>query len=450
MKTRVLFACSLLLLALVGNAYATTYNLPEIKGDRVVSSSPGDTESITVDHDQTLLDVARQFNLGQSEIVTLNPKLDRWLIKAGTVVRLPNRRILPDSPHEGITLNIAEYRMYYYPANQPGTVRSYAHGIGRQDWQTPLGKTSIAKKVKDPAWHPPESIRREHAANGDPLPAIVPPGPHNPLGAYALYLNLPGDYRIHGTDIDKIYGIGMQITHGCVRMYPEDIEALHNSVPVGTPVYIVKQPIKVGWLNNVLYIEAHPDLEGEEKTKDQRYAAALALIQKANNGELPEFDQVALNQALNNLDGTPMPLYERLPPLEDEIPAIDPEPVPEIAPEPIAKSPKPVPVAVTKTKKPAATPAAKRSKSKSVTAVKTKKPVTVTTSKSKKQEPATKNKSKKTETTTASKSKKQVPPTASKSTKQQPVKTTKAKKKTTDTASKTQSQGSPGGYYRGG
>ncbi|MGR8998442.1 MAG: L,D-transpeptidase family protein, partial [Gammaproteobacteria bacterium] len=329
MKIRNLFACSLLLLAVVSNAaYAITYKLPETSGDRVVASSGDDTASITVDHDQTLLDVARRFNLGQTEIVTLNPKLDRWLIKKGTVVRLPNRRILPDTPHDGITLNIAEYRMYYYPANQPGIVKSYAHGIGRQDWKTPLGKTKVARKVKDPSWHPPESIRREHAANGDPLPAVVPPGPNNPLGAYALHLALPGEYRIHGTDVDKIYGIGMQITHGCVRMYPEDIEALYNSVPIGTPVYIVKQPIKVGWLNNTLYIEAHPDLEGEEKSQDERYALALALIQKANNGELPEFDQVALNQALKDLDGTPVALYERLPPLEEELPAAEPMPVP--------------------------------------------------------------------------------------------------------------------------
>ena len=150
MKTCTLFVCSLILSVIVGNAHATKYKLPEVNGDSVVASFPGDTASITVDHDQTLLDVARRFNLGQSEIVTLNPKLDRWLIKTGTVVRLPNRRILPDTPHEGITLNIAEYRMYYYPANQPGIVISYAHGIGRQDWQTPLGKTSVARKVKDP------------------------------------------------------------------------------------------------------------------------------------------------------------------------------------------------------------------------------------------------------------------------------------------------------------
>ena len=152
MKTSNLFAYSLLLLAVVNNAaYAITYNLPVNSGDRVVASSAGDTESITVDHDQTLLDVARRFNLGQTEIVTLNPKLDRWLIKKDTVVRLPNRRILPDTPHEGITLNIAEYRMYYYPADQPGIVKSYAHGIGRQDWKTPLGKTKVAKTVKDPS-----------------------------------------------------------------------------------------------------------------------------------------------------------------------------------------------------------------------------------------------------------------------------------------------------------
>lgn len=445
MKIRTLFACFLLLLAIVGNAYATTYNLPNTRGDTVVASSTGDTVTITVDQDQTLLDVAKRFNLGQTEIVTLNPTLDRWLIKKGTVVRLPNRRILPNSPHEGITLNIAEYRMYYYPADQPGTVRSYAHGIGRQDWQTPLGRTTVIKKVKDPAWHPPESIRREHAANGDPLPAIVPPGPNNPLGAYALYLNLPGDYRIHGTDVDKIYGIGMQITHGCVRMYPEDIQALYNSVPVGTPVYIVKQPIKVGWLNNTLYIEAHPDLEGEEKTQDQRYAVALALIQKANNDELPEFDQVALNKALKDLDGTPVPLYERLPPLEEELPVAEPLPAP--VPLPVAKTPKPskVPAAkskktvlasVTKSNKTAAAPVAKSSKAGSVNAVKNEKKVPVTAIKSKKQEPAATNKSNKPILETASKTKKQEPKTTKKTTKPK-------------TAEKIQGQSISGNYHHG-
>ena len=320
MKFRTTVVCCLILLA-IGQANATTYKMPDKKGDRVVALSSEETLTIVSDHDQTLLDIARRFNLGQTEIVTINPKSDRWLIKKGDVVLLPNRRILPDSPHDGITLNIAEYRMYFYPAGAPGTVRSYAHGVGRQDWQTPLGRTTVAKKVKDPAWHPPESIRKEHAANGDFLPEIVPPGIHNPLGAYALYLNLPGDYRIHGTDIDKIFGIGMQITHGCVRMYPEDIDELYHGAEVGTPVYIVKQPIKVGWLNNTLYVEAHPDLEGEEKTQDQRFAIALALIDKANGGATPDFDQVALNQALTAIDGVPVAIYEGVAPEVAEPPA---------------------------------------------------------------------------------------------------------------------------------
>jgi len=315
MKIRAFLVYPLLWMAIVGNVYATTYRLPANSGDTVIEQFPDDVSLTRAEQDETLLDVARQFLLGQTEVVRINPDVDRWQVKKGTMVRLPNKRILPDTPHQGITLNIAEFRMYFYPPNQPGTVMSFAHGVGRQDWKTPLGQTKVARKIKDPVWNPPESIRREHAANGDPLPAVVPAGPHNPLGAYALYLALPGEYRIHGTDIDKIFGIGMQITHGCVRMYPEDIEQLYNLAPVGTPVYIVKQPIKVGWLDNTLYVEAHPDLEGESMTQDQRYAVALRLIQKAYNNDLPDFDQVALNEALTKLDGEPRAIFEGMRPI---------------------------------------------------------------------------------------------------------------------------------------
>ena len=319
MKTLTSLVSSILLSAVLDTANATTYLMPEDSNDRVITQyTTDDAPLIRSEQDETLLDVARRFLLGQTEIVRLNPNVDRWLVKEGVMVRIPNKRILPDTPHDGITLNLPEFRMYYYPRDQeqgsPQLLMSYAHGVGRQDWKTPLGKTSVVRKVKDPSWRPPESIRKEHAADGDILPAVVPPGPHNPLGAYALNLAIRG-YLIHGTDIDKIFGIGMQITHGCIRMYPEDIEELYNSVKVGTPVYIVKQPIKVGWLNNVLYIEAHPDLEGEEMSQDRRFAIALALIKKANNQEMPEFDQLALNQALKNLDGDPVAIYERLPPL---------------------------------------------------------------------------------------------------------------------------------------
>jgi L,D-transpeptidase ErfK/SrfK len=335
--------------------------MPENGNDTVITQYHDDVALTRMEQDGTLLDVARNHLLGQTEIVRLNPDLDRWLVKKGEIVRLSNKRILPDSPHEGITLNIAEYRMYFYPptpkGERPKQVMSYAHGVGRQDWKTPLGKTKVSRKVMNPSWHPPESIRREHAANGDPLPLVVPPGPHNPLGTRALYLDLPGEYRIHGTDIDKIYGIGMQITHGCVRMYPEDVEELYEMVSVKTPVYIVKQPIKVGWLDNVLYVEAHPDLEGEETTLDQRFATALRLIQKANNiamdgvyaasqsgagaaQEMPDFDQKALNQALKEQRGEPVAIYERLPPLEgmvESLPVRAPSAVPAPARKPSPK-----------------------------------------------------------------------------------------------------------------
>lgn len=319
MKIFKLLFISFLLPAAMSEASATTYTLPANSTDSVITQYDDNVPLTRAEQDETLLDVARRFLLGQTEIVRLNPGVDRWHVKKGEMIRLPNRRILPDTPRDGITLNIAEYRLYYYPPVQKGMmpqVISYAHGIGRMDWKTPLGKTRIVGKVKDPAWRPPESIRREHAANGDPLPPVVPPGPHNPLGAYMLRLAVPGGYLIHGTDIDKIYGIGMQITHGCVRLYPEDIEALYQSAPVGTAVYIVNQPIKAGWLDNTLYIEAHPGLEGEAMTQDQRYATALHLIRKANGGIMPEFDEHVLKQVLLKLDGEPVPIYKKVTPIE--------------------------------------------------------------------------------------------------------------------------------------
>jgi L,D-transpeptidase ErfK/SrfK len=310
MRLRSLCIFLMLCFIAIRAASATTYTLPENPDDTVITQYPDNKAFTHAIQDETLLDIAARFSLGQTEIVRLNQKVDRWLVKKGEVVRLANRRILPDTPHRGIVLNLPEYRIYYYPpvnSAMPAQVWSYAVSIGRQDWKTPLGKTRVSKKVKNPSWYPPESIRREHAAEGRYLPKMMPPGPYNPMGTHALYLALPG-YRIHGSAIDKYYGIGMQVSHGCVRLYPQDIEALYHSVNMGTPVYIVKQPIKVGWLDNTLYIEAHPDLDGEKTTYDQRYATALRLIKKAAKEEMPVFDRKALSQALLTLDGEPVPI----------------------------------------------------------------------------------------------------------------------------------------------
>jgi len=372
MKFSSQFLCILSMAVVCGTVSATTYSMPKTPGDSVIIEHPedGDVSFTRSQQDETLIDVARQFLLGQTEIVRLNPDLDRWLIKKDTIIVLPNKRILPEGPRNGIVLNLSEFRLYFYQPNgkngAPVQVRSYAHGVGRQDWKTPLGETRIVKKVKNPSWYPPESIRQEHAANGDPLPTVVGPGPNNPLGSRALHLALKGEYRIHGTDIDKIYGIGMQITHGCIRLYPENIEALYDLVSEGTPVYLVKQPIKVGWLDNKLYVEAHPDLEGDETTHEQRFALALSLIMKANKGELPDFDKAALDQVLTELRGIPTAIYERLPPLEDEV-------VPDVvaAPAPVSKTPAKVAV-----NKPGKQLAVISKKSTAVAINKTAKPVT--------------------------------------------------------------------------
>jgi L,D-transpeptidase ErfK/SrfK len=222
----------------------------------------GAVATVPAGPEDTLIDIARAHDLGYDEIRAANPGVDSWMPRPGTVVVLPKLHLLPMAPREGIVINVSEMRLYYYPKPKPGqaaTVEVYPVSIGRGDWNTPIVTTRVTAKVKNPTWTPPKSIREEHAAEGDPLPKVWPAGPDNPLGLYALRMALPS-YLIHGTN--KEFGIGMQVTHGCMRLYPEDIERLYHSVPVGTPVRIVNQRYKAGWHNGALYLEAHPPLEG--------------------------------------------------------------------------------------------------------------------------------------------------------------------------------------------
>ena len=292
-------------------AVATTYPLPENSLDGVV----GDTaERVTITNakqEDTLLDIARRFDIGQNEILRANPKVDRWMPGEGAKVKLPNSRILPDTPRKGLVLNLPEYRIYYYPTdkkNEPQSVTTNPISIGRLDWNTPLGETKIIAKTKNPTWTPPQSIKDEHAAKGEILPNVVPAGPDNPLGLFALRLGIPG-YLIHSTN--KPYGVGMRVSHGCIRMYPEDIESLFPEISIGEPVYIVNQPIKVGWLKDTLYIEIHPDLEGEEPGDEELLDRVLDLIIKANNNQFPVLNGAALNGALKLRDGIPVAIFQR-------------------------------------------------------------------------------------------------------------------------------------------
>lgn len=215
--------------------------------------------------EDTLLDIARQFDLGYRDITDANPEVDAWLPGENTRVILPTRFILPDAPREGIIINIAEMRLYYYSKNKQGELQevvTHPLGIGREGWATPLGKARITQKVKDPTWTPPESIRKEHEEMGDPLPRVVPAGPDNPLGAYAMRLSMPG-YLLHGTN--KPYGVGLRVSHGCIRLFPEDIEHLYSITPSNTGVEIIYQPYKAGQRNGQLYLEAHRPHEDVEE-----------------------------------------------------------------------------------------------------------------------------------------------------------------------------------------
>lgn len=215
--------------------------------------------------EDTFVEFARTYGLGFDELRDANPGVDPWLPGDETPIVLPTRFVLPDAPREGIVLNVAAKRLYYYPPvinGEPKVVETYPIGIGREDWATPTGATTVVARTRDPIWFVPASIRQEHAEMGDPLPPQVPPGPDNPLGSRVLQLGLPG-YLIHGTN--KPAGVGMRVSHGCVRLYPEDIESLYDRIPVGTPVRIVNQPLLLGRSGNDLLLEVHPPLAEDER-----------------------------------------------------------------------------------------------------------------------------------------------------------------------------------------
>lgn len=232
----------------------------------------GEPQVVFATDADTLSDLARNYGLGFDEIIAANPDVDPWLPGEGTAVVLPTQYVLPAVARRGVILNIATRRLFYFPVVADGErqqVMTYPIGIGRVGWETPLGETTVVSKAKDPHWWVPASVRREHAEMGDPLPSVVPPGPDNPLGHRVLKLDMPG-YLIHGTNAP--YGVGMRVSHGCVRLYPENIEILYTLVDVGEAVTIVNEPYQFGQRDGVLYFEAHTPLEDDNVPAEERLA----------------------------------------------------------------------------------------------------------------------------------------------------------------------------------
>jgi L,D-transpeptidase ErfK/SrfK len=301
----------------------------------------GEPQVLFTRHENTFSAIARVYNLGYEELKHANPGVDHWLPGEGTPIVLPTQSILPDAPREGIVLNLPSMRLLYFSAAATGAtaapdptsaaddaaaddpaaddaaadptadreamlrVTSHPIGIGREGWATPVGDATVTQKARDPVWYVPASVRAEHAALGDPLPAVVPPGPDNPLGRFALALSMPG-YLIHGTN--KPAGVGMRVSHGCIRLYPEDVEALFDRVPSGTPVHIVNQPVLAGWHGADLYLEVHRPLVEDERDLAAEVEHVLAAAMSRRRAGGVELNLEAVRGVLEEQRGIPFPV----------------------------------------------------------------------------------------------------------------------------------------------
>lgn len=269
----------------------------------------GQPETHRAVYEDTFVKIARKHGLGYVEMRAANPDLDPWIPGAGAKIILPKRHLIPNAPKNGIIINLPEMRLYYFPKN--GDPVSYPIGIGRDGLATPEGTTSIVRKKDGPTWRPTERMRKEKPE----LPVSVPPGPKNPLGTHALYLGWP-QYLIHGTN--KPYGIGRRVSSGCIRLYPEDIIQLYKMVPQGTPVHVVDQPVKAGWIGEEFYVEIHPVKEEAdfleenlpiETTRITEKEVAYILEKAGNIAEKLDWD--AIREAAANRTGYPVMVGSR-------------------------------------------------------------------------------------------------------------------------------------------
>ena len=270
----------------------------------------GEPQVVFARDEDTLSDLARTYGLGYDEIIAANPDVDPWLPGAGTPVVLPTQYVLPAIERRGVILNIAIKRLFYFPAvaeGEPQQVMTYPIGIGRVGWETPLGDTTVVSKAKDPHWWVPASVRREHAEMGNPLPSVVPPGPDNPLGHRVLKLDMPG-YLIHGTNAP--YGVGMRVSHGCVRLYPENIETLYTLVDVGEVVSIINEPYQFGTRGGALFFEAHAPLEDDEVPAEQRLAELIDAQVDAAGRPLNEHLRNHVGDLTFEPNGVPVAIVE--------------------------------------------------------------------------------------------------------------------------------------------
>lgn len=269
----------------------------------------GEMQTHVTVYEDSLVDLARKFGLGYTEIVSANPGIDPWVPGADKKIVLPTAHILPAAPHKGIVINLADQRLYFF-RDDGKSVDSVPLGIGNNGWDTPKGTTKVVRKKKNPTWYVPQSVRKE-----DPeLPAVVRPGPDNPLGSHAVYLGWPA-YLFHGTN--KPYGVGRRVSHGCVRLYPEDIARLFGDIKIGTPVTVVDQPMKVTKMDGQLWLEIHPtqlqadEVEQTGKHTPSKPAEFEFLLTSAAGDDANRIDWEKAKRAAMERRGIPIPVLKK-------------------------------------------------------------------------------------------------------------------------------------------
>ena len=280
--------------------------LPQEPGDREARTVIGFPQTYTIRKKDTLLDIARYFDLGFNEIVGAYPDIDPWLPSPGeeifTELSIPTWWVLPKSGSEGIVVNIPEMRLYYFPPMDKRlsnrVVITLPVGLGREDWPTPTAKFKVTGKTLNPTWVIPESIKQERIKEKGWTEDFIPAGsPDNPMGKYRLDLTLPL-YKIH--DTNNPWAVGRLVTHGCIRMYPEDIARFFDIVRVGVPGEFVYQPVKIGVLYGKVYAEVHEDIYN---LVPDFWEEAQKVVQESGYENMIDF--TLLTKALMKKDGLP-------------------------------------------------------------------------------------------------------------------------------------------------
>ena len=266
----------------------------------------GKTEIVKTVYEDTLIDLARVHNLGFTEIVSANKSVNKWLPGEGTAVLLPKAFIVPSNYlKKGMTINLAEYRGFYADGNK---LITFPVGIGRMDWATPLGISKVDLKLENPSWYPPASVRQEYREEGIYLAPVIPAGPDNPLGKLAMRLDIPGGYFIHGTN--KPDGVGMQVSHGCIRLFPEDIKLIFSLTNIGMQVKIINEPFKIGILENHIFLEIHEALTPEDTNNSYENVQLMIKNFMIHRRVVATIDWVKVKQIFEKKTGVPTLIAE--------------------------------------------------------------------------------------------------------------------------------------------